>query len=223
MLSRLPKNLSHRRRMSPLSRSRLPFSSLMACCPSVFLPPRPAIICRCLYKPLIMSRCRRSVSSSATYSSKWASIPLSIAARTSLHAARSAFHVAVVCLVLHCRRASRFFSSAAKSAALTAGRSHHPSLCGVRLASGRTACAAPRMASVNSLTSSATLARWLAGLLSRRYCRRISGSRAPGGISSSAGFCRMTGVAVSAVHGGCGQIVPQGPRWQTPCCGPSPL
>ena len=29
--------------------------------------------------------------------------------------------------------------------------------------------------------------------------------------------------SVSAVHGGCGQIVPQDPRWQTPCCGPSPL
>ena len=42
VLSRLPKNLSHRRRVSLLSRSRLPFSSLMACCPSVFLPPRPA-------------------------------------------------------------------------------------------------------------------------------------------------------------------------------------
>ena len=222
VLSRLPKNLSHRRRMSPLSRSRLPFSSLMACCPSVFLPPRPAVIFRCLYKPL-KSRCRRSVSSSARYSSKWTSIPLSIAARTSLHAARTAFHVTVVCLVLHCRRASRFLSSAPKSAALTAGRSHHPSLRGVRLASGRTACAAPRMASVNSLASSATLARWLAGLLSRRCCRRISGSRAPGGISSSARFCRMAGVAVSAVHGGCGQIVPQDPRWQTPCCGPSPL
>ena len=114
VLSRLPKNLFHRRRMSPLSRSRLPFSSLMACCPSVFLPPRPAVIFRCLYKPF-MSRCRRSVSSSARYSSKWTSKPLSIAARTSLHAARSAFHVAVVCLVLHCRRASRFLSSAAKS------------------------------------------------------------------------------------------------------------
>ena len=108
VLSRLPKKLSHRRKMSPLSRSRLSFSSLMARCPSVFLPPRPAVIFRCLYKPL-MSRCRRRVSSSATYSSKWTSIPLSIAARTSLHAARSAFHVAVVCLVLHCRRASRFF------------------------------------------------------------------------------------------------------------------
>ena len=176
MLSRLPKNLSHRRRMSLLSRSRLPFSSLMACCPSVFLPPRPAVIFRCLYKPL-MSRCRRSVSSSATYSSKWASIPLSIAARTSLHAARRAFHIAVVCLDLHCRRASRFFSSAAKSAALTAGRSHHPSLCGVRLASGRTACAAPRMASVNSLASSATLVRWpaISSMLSRNF--RITRSR----------------------------------------------
>ena len=159
VLSRLPKNLSHRRRMSPLSRSRLPFSSLMACCPSVLLPPRPAVIFRCLYRP-IMSRCRRSVSSSARYSSKWTSIPLSIAAPTFLHAARSAFHVAVVCLVLYCRRASRFLSSAAKSAALTAGRSHHPSLRGVRLASGRTACAAPRMTSVNSLASFATLARW---------------------------------------------------------------
>ena len=145
VFNRLPKNLSPRRRMSPLSRSRLPFSSLMAYCPSVFLPPRPAVVFTCLYK-LLMARCRRSVSSSATYSSKWTSIPLSIAARTSLYAARSAFHVAVVCLVLHCWRASRFSSSAAKSAALTTGRSYHPSLRGVRLASGRTACAAPRMA-----------------------------------------------------------------------------
>ena len=124
-----------------------------------------------------MSRCRRSVSSSARYSSKWTSIPLSIAARTSLHAARSAFHVAVVCLVLHCRRASRFLSSAAKSAALTAGRSHHPSLRGVRLAYGRTACAAPRMASVDSLASSATLARWpaISSMLSTNF--RITRSR----------------------------------------------
>ena len=151
VLSRLPKNLSHRRRMSPLPRSRLSFSSLMACCPSVFLSPRPAVIFRRLCKPL-MSRCQIiSVSSSATYSSKWTSIPLSIASRTSLHAARSAFHVAVVCLVLHCRRASRFLSSAAKNAALTAGRSHHPSLRGIRLVSGRTACAAPIMASANTL------------------------------------------------------------------------
>ena len=176
VLSRLPKNLSHRRRMSPLSRSRLPFSSLMACCPSVFLPPRPAVIFRCLYRPL-MSRCRRSVSRSATYSSKGTSIPLSIAARTSLHAARRAFHVAVVCLVFHGRRASRFLSSAAKSAALTAGRSHHPSLRGVHLASGSTACAAPRMASVNSLASSATLARWpsISSMLSTNF--RITRSR----------------------------------------------
>ena len=161
MLSRLPKNLSHRRRMSPLSRSRLTFSSLIACCPSGFLPSRPAVIFRCLYRPL-MSRRRRSVSRSATYSSKWTSKPMSIAARASLHAARSTFHVAVVWLVLHCRRASCFLSSAAKSAALTAGRSHHPSLRRIRLASGSTACAVPRMASVNSLASSATLARWSA-------------------------------------------------------------
>ena len=107
MLSRLPTNLTHRWRMSPLSRSRLPFSSLMACCPSVFLPPRPTVIFRCLYRPL-MSRCRKRVSRSATYFSKWTSIPLSIAAHTSSHAARSAFHVAVACLVLHCRCASRF-------------------------------------------------------------------------------------------------------------------
>ena len=73
VLSRLSKNLSHRRRMSPLPRSRLPFSSLMACCPSFFHPPRPAVIFRCLYRPL-MSRCRKSVSSSARYSSKWPSI-----------------------------------------------------------------------------------------------------------------------------------------------------
>ena len=50
VLSRLPKNLSHRRRMTPLSRSTLMFSSLMACCPSVFLPPRPAVSFSCLYK-----------------------------------------------------------------------------------------------------------------------------------------------------------------------------
>ena len=176
VLSRLPTNLSHRRRMSPLSCRRLPFSSLMACCPSVFLPPRPAVIFRRLYRPLV-SRCRRSVSSSARYSSKWTSTPLSIAARTSLHAARSDFHVAVVCLVLHCRRASRFLSSAAKSAALTAGRSLHPSLRGVRLASGKTACAAPRMASVNFLASSATLARWpaISSMLSTNF--RITRSR----------------------------------------------
>ena len=49
-----------------------------------------------------------------------------------------------------------FLSSAAKRAALTAGRSHYPSLRGIHLASGSTACAAPRMASVNSLASSAT-------------------------------------------------------------------
>ena len=159
VLSRLPKNLSHRRRMCPLSRNRLQFSSLMACCPSVFLRPRPAVIFRCLYRPL-MSRCRRSASRSATHSSKWTSIPLSMAARTSLHASRSAFHVAVVCLVFHCRRASRVLSSAAMSAALTVGRSHHSSLRGIHLASGSTACAATRMASVNSLASSATLARW---------------------------------------------------------------
>ena len=51
VLNRFPKNLSHRWRTSLLSRSRLPFSSLMACCPSVFLPPRPAVIFRCLYRP----------------------------------------------------------------------------------------------------------------------------------------------------------------------------
>ena len=68
---------------------------------------------RCLYRPL-MSPCRRSVSSPATCSSKWISIVLSIVSCTSLHAARSDFHVAVVCLALHCRRASRFLSSAAK-------------------------------------------------------------------------------------------------------------
>ena len=51
VLSRLPKNLYHHRRMPPLSRSRLPFSSLMACCPSVFLPPRPTVLFRCLYRP----------------------------------------------------------------------------------------------------------------------------------------------------------------------------
>ena len=176
VLSRLPKNLSHRRRMSPLSRSRLPFSSLMACCLSVFLPPRRAVLFRCLYRPII-SRCRRSISRSVTSSSECTSIPLSIAARTSSHAARSAFHVAVVCLVLHCRRASRFLSSAVKSAALTAGRSHHPSLRGIRLASGSTACAAPRMASVNSLVSSATLARWpaISSMLSTNF--RITRSR----------------------------------------------
>ena len=92
VLSRLPNNLSHRRRMSPLPRNRLPFSSLMAYCPSVFLLPRPTVLFRYLYRPLI-SRCRRSVSRSATYSSKWTSIPLSIAGRTSLHAARSAFQI----------------------------------------------------------------------------------------------------------------------------------
>ena len=167
-----------------------------------------------------MSRCRRSVSSSAKYSSKWASIPLSIAARPSLHAARSAFHVAVVCLVLHCRRASRFLSSAAKSAALRAGRSHHPSLRGVRLASGRTACAAPRMASVNSLASSATLARWpaISSMLSTNF--RITRSR--GNLVFSwllsdgrgCGVCRTRRLWANRL---------QDPRWQTPCCGPSPL
>ena len=170
MLSILPRNLSHRRTMSPLSRNRLPFSSLMACCPYVFLRPRPTVYFRCLYRHL-MSRCRRSVSSSATYSSKWIHVSLSIAAHTSLHKAQSAFHVAVVYLVLHCRNASCFLSSAAKSAALTAGRSHHPSLREIRLVSGSTACAAPRMASVNSLASSATLARWpaISSMLSTNF------------------------------------------------------
>ena len=69
------------------------------------------------------------------------------------------------------------FSSADKRSALTAGRSHYPSLCGVRLASGRTACAAPRMASMNSLASSTTLARWpaISSMLSRNF--RIPRSR----------------------------------------------
>ena len=68
-------------------------------------------------------------------------------------------------------------SSTAKSAALTADRSHHPSLLGIRLASGRTACAAPRMASVNSLASSVTLARWpaISSMLSTNF--RITRSR----------------------------------------------
>ena len=170
MLGRLPKNLSHRRRIFPLSHSRLTFSSLMACRPSVFLPPRPTVLSGVCTGP----SCRSVVEVSskfATYSSNWTSLPLSIADRTSLQAARSDFHVAVVCLVLHCRRASRFSSSAAKSAALTVGRSHHPSLRGIRLASGSTACAASRMASVNSLVSSATLARWpaISSMLSTNF------------------------------------------------------
>ena len=47
VLSRLPKNLSHHRKMSLLSRKGLPFLSLMAYCPSVFLPSRPAVFSRC--------------------------------------------------------------------------------------------------------------------------------------------------------------------------------
>ena len=74
VLSRLPNNLSHRRRMSRLSCNRLPFSSLMACYPSVFLPPRPTVLFRCLYRPL-MSPCRRSVASSATYASNGSLCP----------------------------------------------------------------------------------------------------------------------------------------------------
>ena len=53
VLSRLPKNLSHRRRMPPLSRNKLPISSLMACYPFAFLPPRPTVLFRCLYGPLV--------------------------------------------------------------------------------------------------------------------------------------------------------------------------
>ena len=57
VLNRLPQNLSHLGRMSRLPRNRLPFLTLMACCPSVFLPPRSTVLFRCLYRPL-MPRCR---------------------------------------------------------------------------------------------------------------------------------------------------------------------
>ena len=156
----------HRRRMSPLSRNRLPLTvlvldGLLSLCFPLAQAHRPFPV---LYRPL-MSRCRRSVSSPATYSSKWILLPLYIAPRTSLHAARSAFHVDVVCLALHRQRRSRFLSSAAKRAALIAGRSHHPNLRDIRLASESTACAAPRIASMNSLASSVTLAYYLADVV----------------------------------------------------------
>ena len=55
VLRRVLKNLAHRWRISPLSFSETPFSSLTFCCPPDFLPPRPIDFLRCLYRPF-MSR-----------------------------------------------------------------------------------------------------------------------------------------------------------------------
>ena len=106
MLSKLPKNLPHRRRMPPLSRNRLLFSSLMSCCPSVFLRPRPTVLFRCLYRPL-MSRCLEQFLQSRLILLE---VDVdTVVYHTSLHAARSAFDFAVVCLAFNCRRSSRIF------------------------------------------------------------------------------------------------------------------
>ena len=52
VLTRVPKNLARRWRISSLSLSKTPFSSLMYCCPPDCLPPRPTYFLRCLYRLL---------------------------------------------------------------------------------------------------------------------------------------------------------------------------
>ena len=174
VLSKLPKNLSHRRRMPPLSRSRLPFSSSMACCPSVSRPGPPS------FSGVCIDLSCRGVGVVSLVPPVLPQVDLyTLVDRRSHFLARSSkcfprcrgvFGLALsACLSL--------FVGAAKRAALTAGRSHHPSLREVRLVSGRTSCPAPKMASVNSLASSATLARWLAISLMLSTNFRITRSR----------------------------------------------
>ena len=52
VLRRILKNLAHRWRISPLSLSKTPFSSLRYCCLPDCPPPRPANFLRCLYRSL---------------------------------------------------------------------------------------------------------------------------------------------------------------------------
>ena len=69
VLRRVLKNLAHRWRISALSLSKTPFSSLIYCCPPYCLPPRPTDFLRCLYRPL-KSRSSYIVSSLVTYLSR---------------------------------------------------------------------------------------------------------------------------------------------------------
>ena len=66
---RVPKNLAHRWRISALSLSKTPFSSLMYCYPPDCLPPRPTDFLRCLYRPLKL-RSSYIASSIVTYLSR---------------------------------------------------------------------------------------------------------------------------------------------------------
>ena len=66
VLRRVLKNLAHRWRISPLSLSKTPFSSLTYCCPPDYLPPRPTDFLRRLHRPL-MSRSSYIASSLVPY------------------------------------------------------------------------------------------------------------------------------------------------------------
>ena len=93
-------------------------------------------------------------------------MPSSIAARTPLHAALSAFHVAGVRLLFISRRASRRLARASSTAALVSGLSHHSGIRAIRLSVGSTVCAASRIASVKPLAASGG-GIWLARLLAK--------------------------------------------------------
>ena len=69
VLRRVLKNLAHRWRISALSLSKTPFSSLIYCCPPDCLPPRPTDFLRCLYRPL-KSRSSYNACSLNTYLSR---------------------------------------------------------------------------------------------------------------------------------------------------------
>ena len=69
VLRRVLKNLPYRWRISALSLSKTPFSSLMYCCPPDCLPPRPTDFLKCLYRPL-KSRSSYNASSLVTYLSR---------------------------------------------------------------------------------------------------------------------------------------------------------
>ena len=100
-------------------------------------------------------------------------MPSSTAARTPLHAALSAFHVAGVRLLFISRRASRRLAGASSTAALVSGLSHHSGIRGIRRSVGSTVCAASRIASVNPLAASgAVVLGW--PVCSPRLCRNLS-------------------------------------------------
>ena len=69
VLRRVLNNLAHRWRISALSLSKTPFSSLIYCYPLDCLSPKPTDFLRCLYRPL-KSRSSYNASSLVTYLSR---------------------------------------------------------------------------------------------------------------------------------------------------------